>query len=74
MLLNQLYIDVQINVPCYLSELEEIINMYLHKLNYKFRRVRWKSKVFVRNQVIKYRLKMIKLYNIVIVLDIVMTN
>ena len=33
-----------------------------------------KSKVFVRNQVIKYRFKMIRLDTTVIVLDIVITN
>jgi hypothetical protein len=33
-----------------------------------------KSNVFVQNQVIKYRFKMIRLHDTVIVLDIVKTN
>jgi hypothetical protein len=71
-----LYIDVQINDTCYITELEvlEMIYMYIHKLNYKIRRLRWKSNVFVRNQVIKYVLNMIRLDNTVIVLDIVIAT
>jgi hypothetical protein len=65
MLLKPVYIDLQIDVLCYLTELEvlEMIYMYIYKLNYKIRRVWLKSKVFVRNQVITYRFKMIILYN-----------
>ena len=71
-----MYIDVQINDTCYITELEvlEMIYMYIHKLNYKIRRLRWKSNVFVRNQVIKYVLNMIRLDNTVIVLDIVIAT
>jgi hypothetical protein len=41
MLLNQFYIDLQIDVLCYLSELEvlEMIYMYIYKFNNKIRRV-----------------------------------
>ena len=71
-----MYIDVQKNDTCYITELEvlEMIYMYIHKLNYKIRRLRWKSNVFVRNQVIKYVLNMIRLDNTVIVLDIVIAT
>jgi hypothetical protein len=64
------------NILCYLAELDvlEMIYMYIHKLNYKIRRVWWKNKVFVRNQVINYHFKMIRLYDTVIVLNIVVTN
>jgi hypothetical protein len=50
-------------------------DLYAHtQINYKIRRVWWKIKVFVQNQVINFRFKMIRLYNTVIVLDIVITN
>jgi hypothetical protein len=48
---------------------DEIIYVYIHKLSCKIRRVWWKSKTFVRNQVIKYCFKIKRLYNTVIVLN-----
>ena len=65
MLLKPVLFDLQIDVPCYLAELEvlEMIYMYIKKINYIIRRVWLKRKVFVRIQVITYRFKMIILYN-----------
>jgi hypothetical protein len=65
-----MFLDVLINVTYYL----DMIYMYMHTLNYKIRRVWWKRDVFVQNQVINNRFKMIRLYNTVIVLDIVITK
>jgi hypothetical protein len=45
-----------------------------HKLNDKIRRVRWQSNVLVRNQVNTNVFKMIRLYNTVIVLNIVIAT
>ena len=55
------YVDKQINVTCYLAKLKvlDMISMYIHTLNYKIRRIWWKSDGFVRNQVIKYRFGMV---------------
>ena len=65
MLLKPVLFDLQIDVLCYLTELEvlEMIYMYIYKLNFKIRRGWLKRKVFVRNQVITYRFKMIIFYN-----------
>jgi hypothetical protein len=76
MFVKQLYIHVQINVNLlFVMDVNILLLMSTTSFSINKRATFiCKSNVFVRNQVIKYRFKMIRLHDTVIVLEIVITN